>query len=324
MKKTLILSAGLLAAGLVNAQNVYPPTSKVIIQATEDQTVLGSNALSAIRISNGYTAAFGRRSELQFALSASSNETLAVIAGEYSSYNSGLVGGDLVFGARKNTGLMMERMRIMWNGNVGIGTNAPAAKLDIFGNNATTTNLILSADYSDRFRWRMKTVDRGNTIDMDLTASDNTDAEQTVLTLTHPSSTRPEFKLINNTIVANDGNVGIGTANTSAAKLTVAGDINSREVRVTVDAGADFVFENNYDLKSLVDIEQFIKVNKHLPEIASAEEMKTNGIQLGEMNVKLLQKVEELTLYMIEFRKEMESMKAENEALKSQISNLKR
>lgn len=282
---------------------------------------MGANTQSAIRICNYFVTSFGRRSELQFALSYLPDETLAVIAAEYSAF----IGGDLIFGNRAtNSAQIQERMRIKWNGNVGIGTNTPAAKLDIFGNNATTTNLILSADYSDRYRWRMKTVDRGSTIDMDFTASDYNDAEQTILTLTHPGSTRPEFKLINNTIVANDGNVGIGTANTSAAKLTVAGDINSREVRVNITAGSDFVFENSYDLKSLIDVEQFIKANKHLPEIASAEEMKTNGLQLGEMNIKLLQKVEELTLYMIEFRKEMDLMKAENEALKSQINNLKK
>lgn len=64
-----------------------------------------------------------------------------------------------------------------------------------------------------------------------------------------------------------NGNVGIGTTNPTS-KLTVAGNIASREVNVTVDAGADFVFENNYNLSSLNSVEKFIKQNKHLPEIA--------------------------------------------------------
>ncbi|MCC9073589.1 hypothetical protein LNQ49_18585 [Flavobacterium sp. F-65] len=114
----------------------------------------------------------------------------------------------------------------------------------------------------------------------------------------------------------NGGNVGIGTTNPTA-KLTVAGDINSREVRVTVDAGADFVFDNNYDLPSLNSVEIFIKENKHLPEIASAKEMQENGINLSEMNIKLLQKIEELTLYSIEQSKEIKSLKVEIQAFKS-------
>ncbi|WP_374175216.1 hypothetical protein [Flavobacterium tructae] len=112
------------------------------------------------------------------------------------------------------------------------------------------------------------------------------------------------------------GNVGIGTANPNA-KLTVAGNISSREVKVTVDAGADFVFEGDYNLKSLDSVEKFIKENKHLPEIASAQEMQKEGINLSEMNIKLLQKIEELTLYMIEMKKENAEMKKRLEKIEN-------
>jgi len=116
----------------------------------------------------------------------------------------------------------------------------------------------------------------------------------------------------NGTLITNDalvvnglnGNVGIGTSKIDS-KLTVAGDINSREVKVTVGAGADFVFEKDYNLPSLESVDKFIKENKHLPEIASAEEMKKDGINLSEMNIKLLQKIEELTLHMIEQNKQL-------------------
>lgn len=104
-----------------------------------------------------------------------------------------------------------------------------------------------------------------------------------------------------------NGNVGIGTANPTS-KLTVAGDIASREVKVSVEAGADFVFENDYKLPSLNSVEKFIAENKHLPEIASAKEMQKEGINLSEMNIKLLQKIEELTLYMIEQEKKTEKL----------------
>jgi hypothetical protein len=113
-----------------------------------------------------------------------------------------------------------------------------------------------------------------------------------------------------------NGNVGIGTANPTS-KLTVAGNIASREVKVTVDAGADFVFEKDYDLPSLDSVDKFIKENKHLPEVASAASMQKDGINLSEMNIKLLQKIEELTLYMIEIKKENEAMKKDIRKLKT-------
>ena len=113
-----------------------------------------------------------------------------------------------------------------------------------------------------------------------------------------------------------NGNVGIGTTNPTS-KLTVAGNIAAREVKVTVDAGADFVFEKDYSLQSLESVDKFIKENKHLPEIASAEEMKKDGINLSEMNIKLLQKIEELTLYSIQQNKKIEEQSKEIESLKS-------
>jgi hypothetical protein len=112
----------------------------------------------------------------------------------------------------------------------------------------------------------------------------------------------------------NGGNVGIGTSNPDA-KLTVAGNIHSREVKVTINAGADFVFEDNYSLPSLSFIEKYIKENKHLPEISSEKEMKENGLLLAEMNIKLLQKIEELTLYTIQQQKEIEKLKSTNDKL---------
>ena len=86
-------------------------------------------------------------------------------------------------------------------------------------------------------------------------------------------------------------------------------------MKVTVNAGADFVFDNDYQLKSLQDVQDFITKNRHLPEIASAKEMEENGLELGKMDIKLLQKVEELTLYLIEQNKEIEALKKKVEDL---------
>ena len=107
--------------------------------------------------------------------------------------------------------------------------------------------------------------------------------------------------------ITDAGNVGIGTSNPDS-KLTVKGKIHAREVKVTVNAGADFVFDKAYNLPSLLAVSEYIKENHHLPEVASAKEMEENGIHLAAMNMKLLQKIEELTLYMIEQEKRIEKL----------------
>lgn len=97
-----------------------------------------------------------------------------------------------------------------------------------------------------------------------------------------------------------NGNVGIGAANTGSYRLAVEGKVGAREVVITNASWADFVFETSYDLKSLDEIKQFIKENKHLPEIPSASEIENNGLSVGEIQTKQMQKIEELTLYLIQ------------------------
>ena len=98
----------------------------------------------------------------------------------------------------------------------------------------------------------------------------------------------------------NHGNVAIGTI-TPDEKLTVKGKIHAEEVRVDLGVpGPDYVFNADYPLTPLSEIQTFIKENKHLPEVPSAKEMEEKGINLSEMNILLLKKVEELTLHLIE------------------------
>src|ERR1700754_4978341 len=117
-------------------------------------------------------------------------------------------------------------------GNVGIGTTNPQAKLEIFGNAVNTNNLILSADYSNGYRWRFNTIDRGNAIDMDITASGSTDAQESILKLSPTFSGRPSLILQDNWLVARDGNISIGTADAKGYKLAVNGSVVATSITV--------------------------------------------------------------------------------------------
>lgn len=105
--------------------------------------------------------------------------------------------------------------------------------------------------------------------------------------------------------------------------LDVKGLIKAEEIRVEANGNtADFVFNDNYQLRQLTEVEYFIKTNRHLPDIPSAAEMEASGVNLAEMNKLLLQKVEELTLYSIEQEKEGKSQKEKVKRLEGEVLSL--
>jgi hypothetical protein len=109
-------------------------------------------------------------------------------------------------------------------------------------------------------------------------------------------------------VISPNGNVGVGTFVPGSFRLAVEGKIGAREVHVTnTNPWPDFVFEPTYKLTPLSEIEKFIKQNKHLPDVPSATDVK-DGIELGRMNAILLQKIEELTLHVIELNKKIETL----------------
>ena len=104
------------------------------------------------------------------------------------------------------------------------------------------------------------------------------------------------------------GQVGIGTANVAGYQLAVNGNIHSKEI--VVETGwADYVFNEKYKLTPLEEVEKFIQQNKHLPNIPSAKEVEEKGLHLGDVQKRMMEKLEELTLYLIDANKRIEKLK---------------
>ncbi len=114
------------------------------------------------------------------------------------------------------------------------------------------------------------------------------------------------------------GNVGIGTTSPDS-KLSVKGNIRAHEIKVETAKCPDYVFAEDYKLPTLQETEKHIKDKGHLPGIPSATEVKANGVDLGAMNAKLLQKIEELTLHLIEQNKNQNKLQKEVQELKMEL-----
>ncbi|GAB5527031.1 MAG: hypothetical protein Roseis2KO_49030 [Roseivirga sp.] len=138
------------------------------------------------------------------------------------------------------------------------------------------------------------------------------------------ATSQTEYAVNAKFFINKDGEVGIGTTSPTAkldvnGNVVVQGKIESTKVKVsTMPQGnwPDYVFEPEFKLRSLSEVEAFVKDNKHLPEVPSAKEVEANGIDLGNMDATLLKKVEEVTLYLIEMNKKIEKLEEENKKLK--------
>ncbi|WP_299314083.1 hypothetical protein [uncultured Aquimarina sp.] len=192
------------------------------------------------------------------------------------------------------------RMTIKGGGNVGIGTTNPTQKLQV---DALDSAIQIQLNRTG-----------SNTGKADF-GVDNTGLHYWVGG--YDGFGKEEF------FIGTNGNVGIGTTNPDT-KLAVNGNIHTKEVKVDLVGWPDYVFENDYNLPTLQEVENHIAEKGHLENIPSATEVAENGIQLGEMNVKLLQKIEELTLYMIEQNKKTDTLIKEVEILKQKNAELEK
>ena len=139
---------------------------------------------------------------------------------------------------------------------------------------------------------------------------------------TYPCDTYCGNLVSNADIYFKDGNYGFGVADPGNYKLAVEGKIGARELVITEASWADYVFKEKYKLPPLSQVEEYILKNSHLPGMPSEKEIMENGLPMANMMAKQMQKIEELTLYVIQMKKENDLLKAENEKMEARLTDL--
>ncbi len=223
--------------------------------------------------------------------------------------------------------------------NYGTGTDVVIGKNDkksdllvygdaFVGNLSTRRYLKIASKEWPEIRFQTPTSDREMRLGVAHGVYSNYGTEEGDLYVYSATSNSMPFIVRRNADIAlglKKGNVGIGTNETHGFKLGVKGRIAATEVKVALhDNWADFVFYDDYKLPTLTEVENHIQAKGHLKDIPSAKEVAENGIFLGDMNAKLLQKIEELTLYTIQQEKKLEKQNSEIELLKKQEDKIKK
>lgn len=199
------------------------------------------------------------------------------------------------------------------NGNVGIGEHTPTYKLHVKNTSTTSGTAIRAEAINGQIRIF------------------ETDGSAPTVNFTQIERNGNAFHIYQKDAVGykhvltatEAGDVGIGTTNPQGYKLAVKGDMIAEKVVVKLYANwPDYVFTKNYGLMGLDEVESYIKENSHLPNVPSAKEVEEGGIDLGKMDAILLQKIEELTLYVIELKKENKAQQLQNDEQQKIIDSL--
>ena len=307
----LIISAALFPFSLQGQTNTFPSSGNAGIGTVTPQAPLHlQSAGPVIRLdgNGGLNATVG---DIFFRLNEGYDfaSMKAVQSGPSYGYQSALT----FFTRNTYEAGLLERMRINYNGWIGIGTvdpqallhiksPAPVLKLEGEGGSNAVGNIAFRLAEGYDFA-NIKAVQVGASY-----------GYQSALTF---STKNLEINGVEERMRVNyDGNVGIGTA-VPSEKLSVNGNIRAKKIIVTQAGWPDFVFHDSYRLTPLPELARFIKNNKHLPGIPSAKDVEENGVSLGENQALLLKKIEELTIYVIE-------LKEQNDRQQNQIDQLRR
>jgi len=260
---------------------------------------------------------------------------------------------DLIMYAQYGYNNSTEIARFTSTGRFGIGVVSPTASLDINSPSIVGAETVLKLKVSDAGQDYIRIANATNSdlqfiptvngyhvsdnrASMYLTATTETNMDNGTEPLmvfdsrTTSASivTRPLFSWDSygnkKMILTSNGSLGIGTTTTGTHKLAVEGSIGAREIKVQATGWSDFVFKKSYNLPTLKEVEKHINEKGYLKDIPSEEEVLKNGINLGEMNSKLLQKIEELTLYTIEQQKNTEKLTKVIEILTKRLEVVER
>jgi hypothetical protein len=239
-----------------------------------------------------------------------------------------------------NATSMAERFSILYNGNVGLGSPQPREKLDVLGNivaGATDSALGINA-FAIRYvkgslnNWGSLRSSSSSYMSFGvkadganvgwLSSSGEASLAKTAITVGNEGFsflTAPSQQVaIDSPVTLNE----IMRINING-NTSLQGKFEAKEIKVTLTPTADFVFEENYDLPKLEEVAKHIKEKKHLPEIASAKVMEKEGVNVGEFQIKLLQKIEELTLYAIKQERQLKDQQEKIQKLEGENSDLK-
>jgi hypothetical protein len=205
------------------------------------------------------------------------------------------------------------------NSNVGIGTTSPIGVLQVQSPPATNLVTWLTAPTGNGSYLELGVV--GTTVDLQGTPSGD-------FSLNHYGVVSGVFQSVRagavaNTLVLKTGKVGIGTANPQYL-LSVKGTVGAEEFIVTNTGWSDYVFQPGYRLRPLSEVGAYIQANHHLPDIPSETEVKEKGVSVGEMQSKLLAKVEELTLHMIQADERNNRLEQQNQELRDRLARLEK
>ncbi len=323
----LLLFLSLPVTAALSQSNTFPSSGNVGVGTTNPQARLDVND-GFIRVDEGYGIQFSRsypEHHGSIQVSGSGNDTIMRYHGYY--------------GHRFSTSYG-DKLSILRNGNVGISTTSPAAKLDVNGQivggfGAVTTSGV--QDWNDISNARagngftllqgfhpngpVDSVAYFHPMNFEYVSKDGSgNLTQLAIPYGHSYSINNGIymrgrysgdwtgwvKVLSESL---NGNVGIGTL-TPDHKLEVNGTIRAKEV-VAETNWSDFVFEDGYELRPLAEVENHIAEHGHLPDVPSAAEVQEKGLEMAKAQTLMMQKIEELTLYVIDLKKE----NAEQQAL---------